>query len=197
MYAVFLALALAVGFQGRVAADDHKHHERKAPRPRTASQSPPSPTPAPTDNPGDAPVSESLVPSDAGSLYIEQCAACHFAYQPELLPSGSWRKILENLDDHFGEALPLEPETADEILVYLESGAADHSSTKRARKIMDSLGGNIPLRVTEVPYLRHKHRKITNDVLQRPSIGSLSNCIACHPGAVKGEYDDHSASIPR
>jgi len=25
--------------------------------------------------------------------YIEECGDCHFAYQPELLPSGSWEKI--------------------------------------------------------------------------------------------------------
>ena len=26
--------------------------------------------------------------------YKEQCGGCHFAYQPGLLPSGSWEKIL-------------------------------------------------------------------------------------------------------
>jgi len=34
--------------------------------------------------------------------YKEVCGACHFAYQPELLPSGSWEKILAGLPDHFG-----------------------------------------------------------------------------------------------
>jgi len=36
-------------------------------------------------------------------IYKEECGACHFAYQPELLPSGSWEKILAGLEDHFGE----------------------------------------------------------------------------------------------
>ena len=27
--------------------------------------------------------------------YEEECGACHFPYQPELLPSGSWKKIKE------------------------------------------------------------------------------------------------------
>ena len=35
--------------------------------------------------------------------FKQACGACHFAYQPELLPSGSWEKILAGLDDHFGE----------------------------------------------------------------------------------------------
>jgi len=42
--------------------------------------------------------------------YKEECDACHFAYQPELLPSGSWEKILSGLDDHFGEVIELNPE---------------------------------------------------------------------------------------
>ena len=35
--------------------------------------------------------------------YKETCGECHFAYQPELLPSSSWLKILNQLDDHFGQ----------------------------------------------------------------------------------------------
>ncbi len=26
------------------------------------------------------------------ALYLEECGACHFAYQPGLLPSRSWKK---------------------------------------------------------------------------------------------------------
>lgn len=37
--------------------------------------------------------------------YKENCGACHFSYQPELLPSRSWKKILVQLEDHFGVTL--------------------------------------------------------------------------------------------
>jgi hypothetical protein len=37
----------------------------------------------------------------SNSTYTDQCSACHFAYQPELLPADSWRKILADTDDHF------------------------------------------------------------------------------------------------
>ena len=43
--------------------------------------------------------------------FKEECGACHFAYQPELLPSGSWGKILSGLEDHFGEVIELDPES--------------------------------------------------------------------------------------
>ncbi len=35
--------------------------------------------------------------------FKQECGVCHFAYQPGLLPSGSWEKILSNLPSHFGE----------------------------------------------------------------------------------------------
>ena len=43
--------------------------------------------------------------------YKETCGACHFVYQPELLPSGAWIKILANLEDHFGETVKFDDDT--------------------------------------------------------------------------------------
>jgi hypothetical protein len=43
--------------------------------------------------------------------YRETCGECHFAYQPELLPSASWLKILNQLDDHFGEEVDADRDT--------------------------------------------------------------------------------------
>ena len=51
-----------------------------------------------------------LTPVD-NTTYRETCGACHFVYQPELLPSASWEKILAQLYDHFGEAIELDPES--------------------------------------------------------------------------------------
>jgi hypothetical protein len=50
--------------------------------------------------------------------YKETCGECHFAYQPELLPSASWLKILNQLDDHFGEEVEADPDT---ILISVKS----------------------------------------------------------------------------
>ena len=44
--------------------------------------------------------------------YNETCGGCHFAYQPELLPSASWLKILNQLDDHFGEEIETDSPSA-------------------------------------------------------------------------------------
>ena len=130
-------------------------------------------------------------------LYIDECGACHSAYPPELLPSGSWDKILAGLEDHFGETVDLDTESKKTITAYLKTNSAEHSRAKRAVKIMRSLGNNTPMRITEIPYIQAKHRKINPDVLQRESIGSLSNCSACHVTAGKGIYEDDDVKIPQ
>ena len=131
--------------------------------------------------------------------YKEQCGACHFAYQPELLPSGSWEKILARLDDHFGEEVDLDLDSKKIIAEYLKANSAEYSSAKRAVKIMRSLRGQTPMRITDVPYIREKHQDddIPADAFTRKSVGSMSNCIACHTTAENGIYEDDHVVIPR
>ena len=131
------------------------------------------------------------------TTYQEACGACHFPYQPELLPSASWEKVLGRLDKHFGEAIELDPESFKIITEYMKSNGAEHSSAKRAVKIMRSLGNQTPLRITDIPYIRQKHHEVSANILERESIGSLSNCLACHKTAEKGIYEDDYVEIPR
>lgn len=139
---------------------------------------------------------ESLTPVN-NPTYREVCGACHFAYQPELLPSGSWQKILDGVEDHFGEVIELDPDSKKIIAEYVKANAAEHSSAKRAVKIMRCLGTRTPLRITEIPCFQRKHHEVRPKVLKRDSIGSVSNCSACHTTAEKGIYDDDYVVIPR
>jgi hypothetical protein len=129
--------------------------------------------------------------------YEAECGECHFLYQPELLPSASWIKILDQFDDHFGEEIELDPDSKKIISDYLKSNSADNSSAKRAVKIMRSLRNHVPMRITDTPYIREKHHELNPEVLKRESIGSLSNCIACHKTAEKGIYEDDNVQIPK
>ena len=131
------------------------------------------------------------------NAYKENCSACHFSYQPELLPAGSWQKIIAGLDDHFGETITIDTEAKKIISEYLSSNATEFSSTELAGKIMRSLVDQKPLRITEIPYIQREHRQIKKEVFKRESIGSLSNCLACHKTAVSGIYDDDVVIIPR
>ncbi|MCB2184210.1 MAG: diheme cytochrome c [Desulfobulbaceae bacterium] len=129
--------------------------------------------------------------------FKQECGACHFAYQPGLLPSGSWEKILSDLPNHFGEEVSLNQEQKSIISEYLRANAAEHSSAKRARKILKSLRGQTPLRISETPYIQEKHDELNSNIFSRQSIGSRSNCTACHPTAEQGNYDDDFVKIPK
>jgi mono/diheme cytochrome c family protein len=131
------------------------------------------------------------------SIYAETCGACHFAYQPGLLPSGSWDKILNSLSDHFGETVEIDPESAKTVTKYLKANSADHSSAELSREIMESLDGGTPIRITQVPCIQKEHHEIPSNVFERKSIGSFSNCAACHKNAEKGIYDDDDVNIPK
>ena len=128
--------------------------------------------------------------------YEEECGACHFPYQPELLPSGSWKKIMTGLEDHFGEKVEIDTESMNVISQYLISNSAEKSSAKKTVKIVRSLRGRTPIRITEIPYIIEKHDEVDPNILNRESIGSLANCLACHINAEKGIYDEDNVKIP-
>ena len=129
--------------------------------------------------------------------YKETCGECHFAYQPELMPSASWLKILNQPDDHFGEKIEADANSIKTISDYLKTNGAENSSTKRSKKIMRCLGNQVPLRITDIPYIRRKHHELDPTVFKRESIGSMANCTACHITAEKGIYDDDDVKIPK
>lgn len=131
------------------------------------------------------------------SVYAETCGACHFLYQAGLLPSGSWDRILNRLSDHFGEVVETDPESAKTIAEYLNAHAADYSSAELSREILKSLDGRTPIRITQVPCIQKEHHEIGSNVFERNSIGSFSNCTACHMNAEKGIYDDDDVNIPK
>jgi len=94
-------------------------------------------------------------------------------------------------------AVAPDPQSMTAIKDYLKTHAADHSSSKLSKKIMKSIGSGTPLRVTQVPYIQRKHHEIDPRVFERESIGSFSNCAACHTTAEKGVYDDDMVAIPK
>lgn len=133
------------------------------------------------------------------ATYNKECGACHFPYQAGLLPEGSWRKLLDAkaLSDHFGENAELDDQTRNHILQLLVANSADKSSYKRSKKVMGSLeGGATPLRITEVPYIKHKHEKVPEKLIKQPKVKSLSYCDKCHMEADKGSFDDDTVVIP-
>ena len=141
-------------------------------------------------DPGVAPVSD--------SLYAQECSACHFAYQPGLMPARSWQQMMADLENHFGENAELEAVDQQALTNYLVHNAADDSKYKRSVKIMRSLSKDqTPLRITEIPYMVQKHDKLLPKmVVGNPSVKSLSYCEKCHTRADTGYYSERDIVIP-
>lgn len=142
--------------------------------------------------------SKELAPVSNDS-YMEECSSCHFAYPPALLPSGSWQKLLapKALADHFGENIEMKESLRLELLDYAQRNAAEKSGAKRARKIIASLDGATPMKISEIPYIRRKHLEIPEEQLKRnPKVGSIALCDTCHTKAKDGSFDDDSVVIP-
>lgn len=130
--------------------------------------------------------------------YQEECGSCHFAYQPGWLPERSWRKLMVDLENHFGDNAELEAEAQKSILDYLVINAADNSNYKRSKRITGSLKQDeVPLRISDTVYFKRKHHEIpARYIKDNKEVGSYSNCVACHTRAESGSFGEHEVNIP-
>lgn len=133
-------------------------------------------------------------------VYTEECGSCHLAYQPGLLPTRSWEKLLTEtaLADHFGDDASLDAETLKEVRDYALANAADKSYHKRSRKIaLATEAGDAPLRISDVRYIKRKHHELPEKMIKgNKDVKSLSHCNKCHTKAEGGNYDNDTVSIP-
>ena len=142
--------------------------------------------------------SSSILGPVTNSAYLKECGACHFAFQPQLLPKRSWGKIMDSLDSHFGDSATLDEATKSGIQDYLAKNSAETSSSKVSVKLLASIGkSDAPLRITDTEYFKRKHDEVRAAVFKRKSIGTASNCVACHLTAEKGDFDEHKVKIPK
>ena len=123
-----------------------------------------------------------------------ECASCHMAYHPGLLPARSWRKMMGSLDKHFGQDASLEPIPQKEITNFLVKYSADQGSDKYVKSVP---AASTPLRITETTWFKREHDEIRAAVWKRKKIGSASNCMACHKGAEQGDFSEDKVAIPR
>jgi hypothetical protein len=131
-------------------------------------------------------------------LYVTECGACHFPYQPGLLPAASWEKIMDKLDQHFGENAELDGSDQQAIKNFLLDNAAGKTNYGLPNKIMAAQRDNpATLRITQMRYFVHEHSELPKRLVQdNPEVRSFSNCDSCHQSAKQGLYDEHTVRIP-
>ena len=131
-------------------------------------------------------------------LYTNECASCHFAFQPGLLPARSWVKIMGNLQNHFKSDASLDKKGVETLTQYLVKNSSDHAMNyKRSRRMTNSISSNsTPMRITRVAYFERKHRGLSRDMIKQNEVKSISNCTACHRTAEKGIYSERYINVP-
>lgn len=120
---------------------------------------------------------------------LQECASCHIAFPPSMLPAASWKRMMGGLDQHFGDDASLDAETAAAITRYLVDHAGD--APGQASKLLRGLrAGDAPLRITELPKWVREHDEVPRSDSTRKDVGSKANCAACHIDAEKGYFED-------
>lgn len=130
-------------------------------------------------------------------VYKKECGACHFGFPPNVLPAQSWKSMMANLQNHFGEDATIDEMARQEIEAYLTGHAAEKSREEASIKFVRSIGTASPDRITDIPYWKEKHRRINQAIYRRTSIKSRINCAACHRLAEYGSFEDGDIRIPR
>lgn len=131
-------------------------------------------------------------------VYLKECGSCHMAFPPNSLPVGSWKKMIAGLHDHFGEDASISNTAKQEVESFLVKNAAETSREEASIKFLRSISkDNPPVRITDIPYWREKHKMINQEIYQRNSIKSKINCTACHRLAEYGSFEDNDIRIPK
>lgn len=121
--------------------------------------------------------------------YQQECASCHMAFEPRFLPAASWQRIMGNLKNHYGTDASIDAETAASITQWLLPQAGSYRRVSQTPPPED--------RITRSAWFVRKHDEIPQSVFKRASIKSASNCMACHTGTDKGQYDEDWVRIPK
>ncbi len=132
-------------------------------------------------------------------LYATACTKCHKSYPPFMLPHASWIKMIDGLENHFGEEITdknISRTDKESIKNYLISNSAEFSTHKLAFKTLDSLGEIRPLSITKSLYWREAHAHLPTTLFKNPLVKDRSNCFACHKSFEQGLFDNRLIILP-
>jgi hypothetical protein len=120
--------------------------------------------------------------------YTQECASCHLAFPPGLLPAASWRRVMDNLPRHYGTDASLDPALTRKLSAWLEANAG---TGKRAREQPSED------RITRAAWFVREHDEVSAATWTLPAVKSPANCHACHTQAEQGDFRERHIRIPR
>jgi hypothetical protein len=127
------------------------------------------------------------LPANAPASFREECASCHLAFPPALLPGSDWKRVMATLDKHYGANAALDEKTRREIEQFLVANGA--SSARYA-------GAGEPPRLTRSAWFEREHRE-AQGAFGNAKVKSAANCAGCHRRADAGSFRENEINIPR
>ncbi|MBM3387139.1 MAG: cytochrome C [Betaproteobacteria bacterium] len=131
--------------------------------------------------------SHDLSPRQALPVYAQECAACHTAYPPALLPAASWQRVMARLDNHYGTDASLDAAQVQAIGQWLQSQAGTYKKVRSAPP-QD--------RISLSDWFVREHRKVAPELWRHHSVRSPAQCSACHTQADQGRFGERELRLP-
>jgi mono/diheme cytochrome c family protein len=100
-------------------------------------------------------------------LYLENCATCHIGIPPAVMPTQTWRDLLQDPQHYGAELSPIAPLNLRLIWNYILFSSR---SLKPDEKI--------PFRLRQSQIFKALHPRV-----DLPREVGLTSCVSCHPGA--------------
>jgi len=120
--------------------------------------------------------------------YKQECAACHVAYPPGMLPAVSWQHLMSNLGRHYGTDASLDPATDRELSAWLTANAGTY------RRVAETPAED---RITRSAWFIRKHDEVPAAAWTLAAVKSAANCNGCHARADQGDFSERNVRIPR
>lgn len=133
-------------------------------------------------------------PIDAA--YLKECSACHSAHHPSLAPAATWARIIDGLDDHFGDNASLDANLAERLRLYLAANSAEVWDTEAANLMRATASGSARP-ITGSAGWKHAHRDVDPAAFTAKAVGGKLNCAACHADATAGRFLPRAIQIPK
>jgi hypothetical protein len=122
---------------------------------------------------------------------LKECGACHLAFPPQMLPARSWKKLMGDLANHFGENAAVPEATRAEIAAYLAANAGDGAISRYGRRFLHGIDATqTPLRITQTPFWQAVHEEVAAARFLSDAVKTPSNCAACHRAAANGVFGE-------
>lgn len=131
------------------------------------------------------------IPAGAPPAFKAECGSCHLAFPPALLSAADWRRVMADLEHHYGDNAALDEATRRAIEDFLVRNAGS------GRRVAGSgSGAGVLPRLTSTGWFRKEHDEVPAAVWKDKTVGSAAHCAACHTKAEQGSFREDEIRMP-